>query len=367
MKNFNKICSIILVVVMVLTMATVAFAAEKKYTIDLQAVPEQEFLDSRVTIKFELTGRDPIVVSGSDDMGYPILMNVPNLGGVTLIPIRIICESLGLSVGWNNATAEKAAHAVIGTPKYGDVELYMGATSINANGTTYKEETYCFPDGSPIPLCLNRNGRIYVPVRFLTTFVVDGATYKWSQNMTTLTITGSMEGGSTNTNSAWNGVGVNANKQFDPENPLDGMPNTKAVVEKYGAGYTANLVALGVHGVVLRNNMGADTMVLEGFTYSANDEEMYNVCIALLKDILDTESANAFIKWIEELDKLNTADTEARKTYGRDSNERAATRAALAAHLSKLNDATAPVEFGNITVEKTVDGNVISYIMRNKK
>ena len=360
--NFTRVCSLVLAVVMTLTLVTVAFAAEKKYTIDLQSVPEQEFLDSRVTIKFELTGRDPIVVSGSDDMGYPVLMNVPNLGGVTLIPIRIICESLGLSVGWNNATAEKAAHAVIGTPKYGDVELYMGATSINANGTTYKEETYCFPDGSPIPLCLNRNGRIYVPVRFLTTFVVDGATYKWSQNMTTLTITGSMEGGSTTTN-AWNGVGVNANKQFDPENPLDGMPNTKAVVEKYNLGVGADLVSLSVNRVGLRNNMGADTMVLEGFTYSANDQDRYDTAIALLKDILDAESANAFIKWIEELDKLQGELKQA--IINDDSTKEASLEAALNAHRAPLKENY--VSFGNIEVKWQTEGNVISLYMRNKK
>ena len=365
MKNFNKICSIILVVVMVLTMATVAFAAEKKYTIDLQSVPEKEFLDSRVTIKFELSGRDPVVVTGNDNMGYPLLMNVPNLGGVTLIPIRIICESLGLSVGWNNATAEKAAHAVIGTPKYGDVELYMGATSINANGTTYKEETYCFPDGSPIPLCLNRNGRIYVPVRFITTFVVDGATYKWSQNMTTLTITGSMEGGSTTTNN-WNGVGVNANKEFNPDAPFDGMPNTKAVVDKYNLGYKADYVGLSVNGVGLHNNYGADTMVLNGFSYSSNDQDKYETCIALLKDILDAESANAFIKWIEELDRLNTADMDAFYKYGRDSEEYKKTGEALFAHGNKLWEASSPVEFGNVKVSYMEDGNVMSFVITNK-
>ena len=127
---------------------------------------------------------------------------------------------------------------------------------------------------------------------------------------------------------------------------------------------SANLVALGVHGVVLRNNMGADTMVLEGFTYSANDEEMYNVCIALLKDILDTESANALIKWVEELDRLNTKGLELAYNSKSDSAEYEATKNALKAHLAPLKEGY--VDFGNVQASWKTEGNVKSIIIRNK-
>ncbi len=166
--------------------------------------------------------------------------------------------------------------------------------------------------------------------------------------------------------SGWNGVGVNANKQFDPENPLAGMPNTQAVVDKYDLGYGADLVSLAVNFVGLRNNMGADTMVLEGFSYSSVDQDRYETCIALLKDILDTESANAFIKWIEELDKLNSKNGETRRAYGRDSAEYKASREALLAHGNKLWEASSPVEFGNVLVSYKEDGNVMSFVITNK-
>lgn len=166
--------------------------------------------------------------------------------------------------------------------------------------------------------------------------------------------------------SGWNGVGVNANKEFNPDAPFDGMPNTKALVDERGLGYLAKYTVLSVRSVNLRNNYGANTMVLEGFEYSYIDQDKYDVCIALLKDILDSESANAFIKWIEELDKLNTADMDAFYKYGRDSEEYKKTGEALFAHGNELWEASSPVEFGNVKVSYMEDGNIMSFVITNK-
>ena len=159
----------------------------------------------------------------------------------------------------------------------------------------------------------------------------------------------------------WDGVGVRI-KDFYPDNPLDGMPNIQDVVEKFDLGYGANLVSLSVNGVGLRNNMGPGTMTLEGFSYSSNDNDRYAVCLAFLKDILDAESANALIKWIEELDRLQGELKQA--IINGDSAKEASLEAALNAHRAPLKENY--VSFGNIEVKWQTSGNVISLYMRNK-
>ena len=359
--NLTKIAAVVIVVCTLLTTMTVAFAAEKKYTIDLQSVPDQQFYDSRCVIRFELEGRDPVVVKGDDNLGYPVLMNVKNLGGVTLIPVRAICEALGLEVGWQNATAEEAAHALISTPNHGDVKLYSGATSITTDdGVTYQETTYTFPDGSPIPLVVFRNGRTYVPVRFITSFVVENSSFAWTTN-STLIIKGSMAEVA-ETEGAWNGVGVNHQLEWmDNESALETMKNTAAVIEELGLAYKAEGNALAVEHVAICNNIITDGLVLKGFSYSSVSRLNYAAAIAMLKDVLDAESATALINWIEELDRLHQVYYNAKVG----SEEEAAAKTALYAHGNKLWEATSPVKFGNVLVSWYEDGNVIGFIISN--
>lgn len=164
----------------------------------------------------------------------------------------------------------------------------------------------------------------------------------------------------------WDGVGVNADKDWYPENPLDGMPNTAKLVEQYDLGYKGEITALAVNGVNLRTNYGPDTLVLEGFSYSSNDQDRYETAIALLKDVLDAESATALINWIEELNGLNNGMRDARIAHGRDSAEFAAADAAMDAHGNELWEAKFPVKFGNVYVEWYESGQVIGFAISNK-
>ena len=365
----NKIMALVLTMAMVFSMGTTVMAANvdasaPKYTINMAAVTDQQMRDSQVSIRFEFEGKEPVVIKGDDYMGYPVLMNVPSLGGVTLIPIRLICEAIGVPVDWVSATETDAAHALIKSPDHGDVKLYMGATSIEAaDGTTYQETTYTFPDGSPIPLCMYRSGRTYVPVRFITSFLVKNATFNWSQNMQTLTIKGSLtEQAITN---AWDGVGVNINKFWDPENPLDGMPNTAAVGEKYGNNAKGYGYAVAMDFVNVDTSIITDGLVLNGFGYSSNEPDRYETAIAMLKDVLDAESASALIKWIEKLDSLNK---ELRRLiieedlyYGDAKYDSVVNE--FETHAGTLNDYTT---MGNIQVRFAREGNNIMFLIKNK-
>ena len=365
-KTRKKAVALMLTFAMALSMGTTALAASPtdsgpKYTINMEAITDQKMRDSQVAIRFAFDNKAPITIKGDDYMGYPILMNVPSLGGITLIPIRLICEAIGVPVDWIPASEEDISHALIKSPDHGDVKLYMGATSIQAeDGTYYQETTYTFPDGSPIPLCLFRNGRTYVPVRFITNFLVDNATFGWSQNMQLLTIKGSIT--EKEITSEWDGIGVNTGIVWEPEEPLENMPNTSEVVEKHNLTGIAKNETISYGGVSLYNNRINNGLVLEGFDYSYNNKNAYVASIAMLKDVLDSESANAFVSWLEELDVLHRNAIDS----AWDDVKYQAAKEKMYAHGNKLWKATSPVEFGNVKIERINHGNVTSFNIYNK-
>lgn len=165
----------------------------------------------------------------------------------------------------------------------------------------------------------------------------------------------------------WDGVGVNYTMEWmDPNTALANMPNTKAVVDKYDLPYKAEGSALTVNRVALENNIIEDGLVLGGFVYSAQSPKRYEVSIALLKDVLDAESATALINWIEELDRLQGEYRNAVGTYGRDSIECNSAKTAFYSHGNMLFEATDYVVFGNVKVRWGTDGNVISLYIKNK-
>lgn len=164
----------------------------------------------------------------------------------------------------------------------------------------------------------------------------------------------------------WNGVGVNLNKRWNSENPLDGMPNTKAVAEKYGVEAGGYSYALTMNFVSLNSSIVTNGLTLQGFSYSCNDQDRYETVIAMLRDVLDEKSAVALIGWIEELDELCTAAMDALMMYGEDSAEYKAAEAAHKAHGNLLWGTDAPVGFGNVNVKWRTSGNTISIYIYNK-
>lgn len=166
-------------------------------------------------------------------------------------------------------------------------------------------------------------------------------------------------------NSAWDGVGVNINKFWDPENPLDGMPNTAAVGEKYGNNAKGYGYAVAMDFVNVDTSIITDGLVLNGFKYSSQHQDRYDTAIAMLKDVLDAESANALISWIEELDSLNK---ELRRLiieedlyYGDTKYDSVVNE--FETHAGTLNDYTT---MGNIQVKFARDGNNNMFYIKNK-
>jgi hypothetical protein len=141
------------------------------------------------------------------------------------------------------------------------------------------------------------------------------------------------------------------------------MPNTAAILEKY-PGYRATGYSFSAGGVGLYNDQYEDALTLVGWTYSSVNQEKYDVSIALLKDVLDAESATAFIGWLEEQNELELADGEAYDNYGKNSPERESTKAALKEHLAPLKADF--VTFGNVKVKWQTEGSVINLIIKNK-
>lgn len=299
----KKITSIVLALAICFgTMGTVALAventAEKAYTIDLNQIPDKDFNNSKIKIVFEVP--DKATVDGNNELGYPIRLDISSLnGGVTFIPLKLVADALNVPVEWVEKTPKEEAHAIITTANHGTVNLYMGATSITASdGTLYEEATYKFPDGTSIPLILVRNGRLYVPVRFLSTFVLGNVQFEWGANATILYIKGQND----KISKGFEGVGANMDLNFNPEDPFADMPNAKIAADKYGSQGTLSPSgnALFVNGVGIRNT-GA-WLEITGFDYSANDAERYDIVCSLIKDSCDKESAEALISWLEELE-----------------------------------------------------------------
>ena len=163
----------------------------------------------------------------------------------------------------------------------------------------------------------------------------------------------------------WNGVGVNhAMEWMDPNTALDNMPNTKAVVEKNDSPYAVSGAAITVETTALCNNIIENGLVLKGFQYSSNSHWDYEAAIAMLKDVLDAESATALINWIEELDRLHQKGYalvgkglyEGDAEYDNWDKE-------FNAYRNTLSDYTT---MGNIQVMFAMDGNVDSFYILNK-
>jgi len=303
-KNFSKVLVLLLVFTMVLSSG--ALAANTNYTVDMSKLTDQQMIDIQINLTFNIEGKETRI-TGNNDMGYPIKMEVEHLGGFTLVPIRLICEALGLSVSWTNPVGNTPGYATIGTPNHGTVKLYMGATSITAaDGTVYKETAYKFPDGSSVPLCLNRNGRIYVPVRFLSTFVIDGATFEWKNKDLTV-VKEEVEESYPN---AWKGVGANVTKYFgNSGTTLEecGMYNLAKLVEEGGHGYRVYGSEIIANGTSVRTLPGDEStparVKIEGIKFNSQDDK-YETLVAMVKDMLDAESATAFIKWADPINEI---------------------------------------------------------------
>lgn len=196
MKKF--VCGLMAAVMLACAIPTSAFGAEtsQKSTIDLESISDKEFEDSRVSLTFVLNGNDyrycyaawntTLNPNWTDDLGYPVLLDVKT-GDKTLpttwIPLRLACNSAGFDVQWmdKNATGEDNSYALVHTDN-GDVRFYQNSPVVDLpDGTQYRVTEYTLEDGSPVPLVLNRKGRLYILARGLTEALFEDARFDWTR------------------------------------------------------------------------------------------------------------------------------------------------------------------------------------------
>lgn len=244
----RKFLGALLILGLLAALCAPALAADK-YTIDLSSISDKEWDDSRVSLSFILNGNNRVNAYLSDTadpakqpywnktMGNPVLLNyvvdeaTQQKMPITWVPIRLICDCLQTPIQWVPKTDTEEAHAVIHTTN-GDVKLYVNATQIeytddNGNPQVYEETTYRFPDNTPVPLCLIRNSRIYVPVRAISTFLLDSVSFNWRQ-ADYLEVTANTKGTTTEKT-----YGVNMNYYNPGNGSMDwsSMPNLMAALE----------------------------------------------------------------------------------------------------------------------------------------
>jgi hypothetical protein len=91
-----------------------------------------------------------------NEVKFPAGMGKPFIAlGRTFVPYRIMCESLGAKVAWN-----ESARKVTAEGNNSKVELFIGKSNYKVNGTTKKMDVE--------PFILKAEGRTYIPARYLT-------------------------------------------------------------------------------------------------------------------------------------------------------------------------------------------------------
>lgn len=199
MKKF--VCAL-MAAVMLTSVMTPALAdntnSGKQLTISMEGFTDKEFEDCRVSLTFVLNGNDTrycyaawntqLNPDWTEDLGYPVLLNIKT-GDKTLpttwIPLRLACNSAGFQVQWmdKNTTGEDYSYALVKTAN-GDVRFYENSPVVDLpDGTQYRVTEYTLEDGvSPVPLVLNRKGRLYILARGLTEALFeDGVRFDWTR------------------------------------------------------------------------------------------------------------------------------------------------------------------------------------------
>lgn len=250
----KKMINFVLALSMMMSLcATPTFAADttKHYTIDLNTATEREWNDCRVSLSFLLNGNEKVNAFlgenysaeyqpyWNETMGYPVLLNytidetTKQKMAITWVPIRLICDCLSTPIEWVPKTDTEEAHAVITTAN-GPVKLYVNATQIEYTDDqgqvqVYEETTYRFPDNTPIPLCLVRQNRIYVPVRAISTFLLDSSSVRFDwRRADYLQITANTKG---TTLQKTPGINMNYYNEGNWSMNWSAMPNLMAALE----------------------------------------------------------------------------------------------------------------------------------------
>lgn len=91
-----------------------------------------------------------------NELNFPAGMGKPFIArDRTFVPYRIMCESLGAKVDWDNATRKVTAEG-----NNSKVELFIGNSNFKVNGAIKKMDVE--------PFILSAESRTYIPARYLT-------------------------------------------------------------------------------------------------------------------------------------------------------------------------------------------------------
>lgn len=317
MKKF--VCGLMAAVMLACALPMSAFGAEtsQKYTIDLGTISDKEWENSEVRLKFTLNTKSGLVTKSAywgeyvkeqtwePTLGKPVLLDyvvdeaTQQKLAITWAPIRLVANTIGVEIDWVEKTDTEEAHAVLHTSKYGDVNLYLNATEIRYGDNVYREQTYTFPDNTPIPLCLLKDvydakgnyigGRIYIPVRGISTFLLDGETrYVW-KNASTLNVVGNIDG----ITEVQKTYGINENyAAIDGTINLDALPHLAEALEGTNSKISsASLLDLYTTGDVHGNE---NHLLVDAATHSIDvtgfdplgDQTQLKVLDAMLTDLI---------------------------------------------------------------------------------
>ena len=142
----------------------------------------------------------------------------------------------------------------------------------------------------------------------------------------------------------WEGKGVNYNIEIPLDNPIVNMPNTAAIARKYG--YTPKTTT-GAFVHVGFSNMWtmSNGCMITGFAWESNAADVWEIQTAMIKDMLDAESANAFLSWLNHANELQKAYFDAEVG----SQEEANALAQLEKEIAPIIDSDS-TRFGNVDV-----------------
>jgi len=188
----KKCLTLTLALALVLSLGVTAFAAEgtKTYSFNITAISQEQWDGARKEILLHVTQggetRDITIPAVTEGMGHAVLTGLPVYEngektdcalGITLVPVRLLSESLGIPIDWNS---EKGA-VEFDTYK-GHISIPLGATSITMpDGSAWRETTYTYPDGSPIQLAMMRDQeyRTYLPIRAFSSIAFEESRWDW--------------------------------------------------------------------------------------------------------------------------------------------------------------------------------------------
>lgn len=344
----NRIIAMMLAVVMVFTLAIVPASAEgtKSYTFNISDIPQNQWDAARKRILIHVTKGDQTydvtIPDSTEGMGHAVLMGLPIYEngvkmenqdplGITLVPVRLLSETLGIPIDWNG---EK------GTVEFdtykGHISIPIGAISITMpDGSTWQETTYAYPDGSPIQLAMLRGqeNRTYLPIRAFSSIAFEESEWNWHN---TAYLEGWITIPETNSKAEWTeeqkqlldyvwNVGSTGN--------IAKLPNTAKVLEETGAdaGNFRGSLQIEPQDIVTGNSISIKRGNLDnelwiqglhnfiGMHPEVKDQDYLKILKAVLLDIVpDENDALAIGEVLDEVEKYaavagnpNTPEEEA--------------------------------------------------------